>query len=430
MTEEDKVIDIKVLRQLIEIFFSDDVALDTFCTDNYPDIQQKFSEGMRHDVKINQILDYCCGLASRRQTLLANIRAQVSAKEFEEALHKVEDKLDRPLDELTESEHIDSKPVRTSLKVLKELLQNPEVQEAVNKFRHDFQMVYEHIDVVKDYKELHDLLQDIEQTCYFPILQAASGYPQSDSTLDFLQGYADAMQMTIDRLQEVANNGNVAPERLQWMKYINRAHASLGDAIAIPKQGSLGDVIGYLERVLTYLSVINDCLNQAAQDLALQRLVIAVQTISGQLSAIEILESEKVTRFRVGVETLAELAQQFTARVDEHNRWQAIDLELQITERDVEKKDMNKLRLFWPDLQAMVAPMCNQANPWSETLARYANEVDKALAAPESKPEEIQKCFRRYRRHALNRFRQVNDTLRKVCGELSKVRDPLNDILY
>jgi len=330
---------------------------------------------------------------------------------------------------LIQPDHIDSKPVLTGLEALKELLQNPEVREAVNKFRHDFQTVYDHIDVVKDYKELHDLLQVLEQASYFPILQAAPAYPQGDRILEFLQGYADAMQTTMGKLQEVANHGNVAPNRLQWIKYIERAHTRLSDAIEQPKEGSLVDVIGFLERVLAYLSVINDYLNQAAQDLALQRLVIAVQTIDSQLRVLEAREFEKVTRFSTGVKTLAELAQQFAVRVNEHNQWQAIDLELQITERDVDKKDMRKLTLFWPDLQEMVAPMCNQASPWAETLARYAHELDTVLSMPESKPEEIQRCFRRYRRHALNQFRQVDDTLRKVCGELSKVRDPLNDIL-
>ena len=83
-TGEVQEIDIKGLRRLLETFFSDDVTLDTFCMDNYLDIQQEFSEGMRHDVKINLLLNHCRGLASRRQTLLANIRAQVSREEFAE----------------------------------------------------------------------------------------------------------------------------------------------------------------------------------------------------------------------------------------------------------------------------------------------------------------------------------------------------------
>ena len=132
-------------------------------------------------------------------------------------------------------------------------MQNPKVRKAVSKFRHDFQTVYDHIDVVKDYKELHDLLQDIEQACYFPILQAVSGYPQSGSTLEFLQGYADVMQTTLNKLQEVAHNGNVASYRLLWMEFIDCAYTKLIDAIERPQPGSLDDVIGYLERVRRYL---------------------------------------------------------------------------------------------------------------------------------------------------------------------------------
>ena len=77
----------------------------------------------------------------------------------------------------------------------------------------------------------------------------------------------------------------------------------------------------------------------------------------------------------------------------------------------------------------MTAPIGDQTSEWGKTFAHYADELNERLPHQTEARRYNERRFRRYRRHALNRFRQVDDALRKVCGELSKVRDPLNEIL-
>lgn len=61
--------DLSSLRQQLNQTF-DDTGLDTFCMDNFPDVFDKFSRGLRKDEKINMLLDHCRHVQARYQKLV------------------------------------------------------------------------------------------------------------------------------------------------------------------------------------------------------------------------------------------------------------------------------------------------------------------------------------------------------------------------
>jgi hypothetical protein len=62
-------LDLGVLRQRINRLF-DDVTLTAFCLDNFTEVYDKFSAGMRRDEKITLLLDYCRRDPEQYQRLL------------------------------------------------------------------------------------------------------------------------------------------------------------------------------------------------------------------------------------------------------------------------------------------------------------------------------------------------------------------------
>lgn len=323
---------------------------------------------------------------------------------------------------------VDSQSFQSGLIALKDLLTQPEVRSAVSKFRNDFQAVYDNVDIVKDYKELHDLLQDLEMACYAPIRQAASNYPQDDEVLEFLEGYASKMQLTLDELQAVANHGNVASSKILWKEHIEHAHVRLVEAIEQPQPGALAGVIGYLKRALTYLSVINDELNRAIHDVRLYNFVEAVDTIDRQLSNMDIADSEQAMRFRTGARTLPALTQQFASQVERHTQWQVIDHELERDEQNL-ATDLDAVILLCPHSTKKIVPMCNYTDQWAVDLIRNVKQLNNALAEQEPNQTIIRRRFRKCRRAVSHRFRKVDLDLKELCGELSELRDPLNDVV-
>ncbi len=69
---KEVVVSLRLLRQRLNQLF-DDPGLDAFCLDNFPNIYDKFSRGMRKDEKITVLLDACRRSSENYQKLLAVI---------------------------------------------------------------------------------------------------------------------------------------------------------------------------------------------------------------------------------------------------------------------------------------------------------------------------------------------------------------------
>ena len=77
------------------------------------------------------------------------------------------------------------------------------------------------------------------------------------------------------------------------------------------------------------------------------------------------LAPQQVKRFEHGVTALGDLGDNLTRLVEDHDRWQAIDLELRRIEA-VMGHDLGEIKLSWPELRAKVDPLCRslaQAGP-------------------------------------------------------------------
>lgn len=318
-------------------------------------------------------------------------------------------------------------PVGLGLSALTELMQYPEARSAVVTFRVDFQAACERINIIANYKELHDLLHTLEFQCYSGIVQEAKRFPDDETALDILTDHELTLQKLLREVQEVAGRETIATNEVLWLKDLEHAQAKLHGAIEELDTRQLQRTIWLLNRILAIQpSRINTNLNSAARTLRLPALVNAMQSIWEKLVKFN-LNQEKLKQFKDGVEVLVELNQRLAALIVGHDYWQELDLELRRIEANLEK-DLVELEMSWPDLKERTEVLFSPAGDrWTIDFQQDSQNLDAALNAHH--PIKIKRYFRMYRRRAGDRFYQVDVTLKRLCEELREVGEPLASVL-
>ena len=167
-------------------------------------------------------------------------------------------------------------------------------------------------------------------------------------------------------------------------------------------------------------------MNTAARALRLPALVKAMSSLRNQLQNSQ-LEQEKASQFQSGVNALVTLSYALTNLVKNHNDWQEIDLELRRIEANFER-DTFELEMSWPDLKAMAGSLCgNSIEEWAVSFQEDGDKLDKAIAVQD--PVKVKRFFRSYRRRAGERFYRIDMELKKLCGNLRIVGEPLASIV-
>jgi hypothetical protein len=317
--------------------------------------------------------------------------------------------------------------VGLGLNALAELMQNSEVRSAVITFRVDFEAACKQIEIIANYKEIHDLLHTLEFQCYSGIVQESKRFPADETALDILFDHELTLQKTLRGVQEVVGRETIATSELTWLKDLDRAQEELHSAIEEADTRHLQRTIWLLNRILAIQpSRINTNLNSAARTLRLPDLLNAMKSIWEKIVGAN-LNQEKIKQFKEGVKELAKLNERFTALIISHDFWQEIDLELRRIEANLEK-DLIELEMSWPDLKERTEVLFDPAgDEWSTSFKRESINLDTAIN--DQNPVKIKRYFRNYRRYAGERFYQVDVTLKKLCEKLRAVGEPLESVL-
>lgn len=320
---------------------------------------------------------------------------------------------------------------------------SPRVQEAAVRFRADFQVACEQIELLGDYKDIHDQLHSLQFHCYNCIIQETKRSTDDDLAWDTLVDYELTFQDIVGKLQDIsvqsapaltmaAAPAGVARAALPasetaWVGDLEQAHRELQAAIENADARQLKRAVRLINRVLTIQpSQINARLNTTARALRLPALLQALGSIR-DLLALPQLDPEKVREFEAGVAALSGLNATLATLVDSHDKWQAIDLELRRIETTLDQ-DITELELSWPDLKEMLEPLCAAAAaPWAAALLADGERLEAALAAADS--SKIKQFFRRYRRQAGDRFYRVDVELKRTCDDLRAIVEPLASVL-
>jgi hypothetical protein len=317
------------------------------------------------------------------------------------------------------------------LKALERLLDSsPEVKEVVFASRTRLEEIKGQIDKIADYKDVHDLLHQLQYSCFNMIRREEANFPDL-SALEILGSYGMNMETILVRLRAVEARKQIHASELTWIDDVESAHTFLQKAIDFsnPDRGSLVKSTWYLMRIINrFPSLINQSLLREARDLDLPGLLETLQKIAPTAEDTS-PDVRSVSEFIDGLNAIQEMNRRLLALTQAHDSWQKLDLEFVQFEEMLET-DPSFLEFSWGEL---ILPRLNELLEGGESgEAKNLQAARDALAQEIASQNEarIRNLVNILRRETGIRFFQVDVNLKALCDELRKVAQPLESIIY
>jgi predicted nucleic acid-binding protein len=316
--------------------------------------------------------------------------------------------------------------VGDGLRALSDLMEAPEVRDAVIAFRTDFEAASRQIEVLKAYKDLHDRLHALQFQCYERVVAEAARFPDDEVARDNLSDHEQTLLSTVVSIRGGGNG--LGQFDTSWMvRDLDEALREMHAALEESDRRRLNRSASLLGRVLNvYPAQVNTRLNETAKTLRLPSLVRAMTLIRDRLLPLN-LDQGKVAQFVKGVADLTSLDGELRGLLLEHDRWQIADGELRLIRPNAGEL-LEELDASWPRLKELTEPLyVGSADEWAAGFRADTERVAAALSSQNL--AKVRESFRRYRRSAGLRFFEVDVKLKTLCSHLLTVGEPLVSVL-
>jgi hypothetical protein len=358
--------------------------------------------------------------------------ARVGIRHCKEALRSwgetVQDHLDddEPIDQLMLSSA--SEKAGIGFETMANLLDAPDVRAVVEGFRESFEIACQQIDRLSNYKDLHDLLHELQFNCYNPIIRGCRDFPNNVFFLESLQDYAYQLQKIVTSLSEVVGHEIFTTSEQTWIDQLNRSYEWLNKSIQDLDQESLNRATFQIGRVLyVHPSRINERLKEAARDLPLSSLIRAMTVTKQHPLHTHANSDHQLNQLTQGIMALEQLSQSLVQLIAEHDTWQDIDLELHRIEGDPAQYSQ-QFEWLWSDLKPQIAFVCeNHRDRWTQDLLQASEKLDYMLMTQNA--ITILATFHSFRRQVGLCFFQADKRLKELCCTLRRVDGPLKSVM-
>jgi hypothetical protein len=315
-----------------------------------------------------------------------------------------------------------SRQAGAGIDALIELIRSPEAQAAMAVYRTNFEDTARQIALVRAYKELHDLLQQIEDRHTILARCCKSLQYAADAWYDLEENEPELYDKAGELLTHAAD-ALLTDETSSWTPRLARARQDLRAALEMHADQPLRDALRRMKELIgRQLSRTNTRMAGIAGMLRLARLADALQQISTHVAA----NYDRLDDFRHSVTALRDLDERLAGAVRVHSAFQELDDELRRVEGALES-NLDELIAAWPDLAPMSQAICaDSAAEWAIQLRALCADVEQALAAD---PTRLRRAFGRYRSNTTVCFNRVDYNLRDLCAELQHIGAPLDRML-
>jgi hypothetical protein len=288
-----------------------------------------------------------------------------------------------------------------------------------------FRGTRERLRLLRDYKELHDTLQDLEKP--FNVIASRGKRGLSPRIVKGeLRDQLNSLQDLIQRILEKINRGQLREEFERCRNQLSEAVELLG-AVLAGDAAKLLDVVNCIRHVLAReISSTNDKLFSTARSLLLDETIKELHAVCEQLRWSGDT-TPPIEQLRWLVARLAELHAQLDALVQEHHRWQGIDNDLRVFV-GTDRFDLDQARLRWKwvisDLVGLLQKFDDNGR---RQLAIEAQQLELSF-----KQNDVGDCVARLRnlwRRCNLRFSDVDRELLATCQSLGGVGDTLDAVL-
>ncbi|MCM1983904.1 CHAT domain-containing protein [Lyngbya confervoides] len=318
--------------------------------------------------------------------------------------------------------------VQEGLDVLVGLLSIPDVNSRVTLFQSEFSAICAQIMWLRFYKQLHDLLHQVEIQYYRELVKSARLFPEDDITVTTFYEYELALRAVIHEAQAIVVQPACSGYDCAWLAKLEEACNELQAAITQLDQRRLKKTI-YLMTVLLADQPIrlNMALTTTAKALRLASLAQTLNQLHQDLLMLIAGNPSSLQPLQAGIQSLENLNQQLNHLIQTHDGWQTLDSILRRIETNL-NRDTEELEWSWTDIKEKIATLCQQDSEADLLQLQQAEQnLDQALEI--QNPSRIRHCFWIYRRVALMRFSSVDLRLVKFCDELQKIGHTLELIV-
>ncbi len=325
--------------------------------------------------------------------------------------------------------------VAEGLQALNGLIQqNETLRGELRSLRDQFHDVSREINQLSNYKEMHDLLHQLEFECYKVLVQTAPRFPADRLAHREVRQYRIKLQRLLTDLGEAARQAVDPDFEQQWIDDLADVPGQLDSALAANERDRLDDAIQQLKIELDVQPArINNELVGAAGALRLPDLAQALAEVRAKLSEAPSLDAARVQVFQTGVDELAHVSAALTALVRDHNGWQDVEVRLRRIEALVlvdahAGQDLRELKRAWPKLKEKTQALSqSRAEGFRDAFLAASAALDTQLAT--ALPEVLSELFLDYRAYAGELFVQVDVDLRDLCGDLRVIGEKLAETL-
>lgn len=299
-------------------------------------------------------------------------------------------------------------------------------------FQNNFENALDKIDVMSDYKVLHDELHNLTFAVFPNVVEAASLLPDGKDAKSNLARYDKILRTAIDKMREAAERKKVDSEESEWIEELDQERKRLKAVLDDFDKENLESALQCIRDILeTQPTRINKELWRAMNS-ENDRLPELIGILEQVLIHMKEITPDRVPQFETGVASLKTLTAKLDALINEHDTWQEVVGQLfQIG--DWIESDLGKFRAKWQKLRAKIAPFYT-----GKTDEETAVDLEKADARLEQALQvmEVQgaaattldpRIFEDYREKACWRFYDVDGSLLKRCEFLREIRKQLPD---
>jgi len=294
------------------------------------------------------------------------------------------------------------------------------------KFHDSFQSALQQIDILSDYKDLHDELHDL-QFGWFPLVQEkVAGLPDAKGAIRDLRGHERDLRNQIEKLNDIVDGKKVPEAEREWINKLEEARQNLKRGISSAEPDLIlirGAVASIRQVVDTQPTSINRDLLLAVGALRLPELRNMVQLVLTKLDERG-AHPTIIEKFTRGIADLEKMSSDLDALMEEHDIWQECVSKSPMLE--IAFDNLAFFNTLWKQLKEKASRLyADKQEEWANDLQVAEANLDKAIEANDS--GGAKDAFDSFCDAAKRRFWNVDKLIKKKCKELSEIRSKMPD---
>jgi hypothetical protein len=283
------------------------------------------------------------------------------------------------------------------------------------------------IDVVKDYKDLHDNLHDL-QFAWFPLVRKkVAGLPDAKGAVYELRSHERDLRSVVGKLNDTLKKNKVNAGEKVWVDDLEVARQNLKAGVDSPEpqMDLINAAMAKASQVLeTQPTFINGSLMRAVGALRLPRLIEIVQTVFDE-SILKKPTPEMVRKFEQGIQELKQINEDLTSLAKEHDTWQRNEGKINMI-RSI-ASSLGAFEVLWTQLKSELSPLYqNSTEEWAGDLRTDEASLDQACR--DKNIETVTQWFDLFSKDAKERFWNVDKLIKERCEALVQIRSMMEPV--